>query len=61
MVNEDYPSEVYQLLRDLERVLACVDYDCDYYYIIEGYGCKTLKEFIGFVFAKILKTYFGVG
>lgn len=61
MVNEDYPSEVYQLLRDLERVLACVDYDCDYYDIIEGYGCKTLKEFIGFVFAKILKTYFGVG
>lgn len=60
MVNEDYLSEVYQLLRDLERALSCRDYDCDYYDITKKYGCKTLKEFIGFVFASILKRYYGV-
>lgn len=60
MVNEDYESEVYQLLKDLNSALACIDYDFDYYDIIKEYGCKTLKEFVGFVFAKILKIYFGI-
>ena len=60
MVNEDYKSEVYELLRDLNSALAYRDYDFDYYDIIKKYGCKTLKEFIGFVFASILKRDYGV-
>lgn len=48
MNNEDYPSEVQELLRDLNRVLTCIDYDCNYYDIIKKYGCKTLKEFVGY-------------
>lgn len=60
MNNEDYPSEVDELLRDLNSALACIDYDFDYYDIIKKYGCKTLKEFVDFVFAKILKIYFHI-
>lgn len=44
--NEDYPREVQELLRDLNSALTCIDYD--YYDIIKKYGCKTLKEFVGY-------------
>lgn len=48
MNNEDYPSEVDELLKDLNSVLTCIDYDFDYYNIIKKYGCKTYKEFVGY-------------
>lgn len=57
MQNEDYESKVYKPLKDLNWALACIDYGYDYDDIIKEYGCKTLKEFIDFVFVNILRKY----
>ena len=57
MTNNDYPSDIHPLLRDLERVLACVEYNCDYKDIMAKYGFKDLKQFIEFVFINLLRRY----
>lgn len=60
MTNEDYPSKVYELLKDLEGALSCVDYNCSYREILEKYSCSSLKKFIDVVYIKLQQKYCGL-
>jgi hypothetical protein len=58
MQNEEMPSKLNVLLKDLENVLSNIDYGFSYQDILEKYKCNDLKQLFDLVYVRLIRNYY---
>lgn len=58
MYNEEMPSKLNVLLKDLENVLSNIDYGFSYQYILDKYKCNDLKQLFDLVYFRLIRNYY---
>lgn len=58
MFNEELPSKLNVLLKDLENVLSNIDYGYSYQDILDKYKCTNLKQLFDLVYVRLIRNYY---
>jgi len=58
MYNEEMPSKLNVLLKDLENVLSNIDYGFSYQDILDKYKCNDLKQLFDLVYFRLICNYY---
>lgn len=58
MYNEEMPSKLNVLLKDLENVLSNIDYGFSYQDILDKYKCNNLKQLFDLVYFRLIHNYY---
>ena len=57
MFNEELPSKLNVLLKDLEDVLSRIDYGYSYQSILDKYKCNNCFKLLHLVYVRLIRDY----
>ena len=58
MFNEELPSKLNVLLKDLEDVLSRIDYGYSYQSILDKYKCNNCFKLLHLVYVRLIRDYY---